>query len=149
MTPEHKIHKKISKGEAIYRRRVLAEARRTTVFDVSKRIIEKEAAKDRLDQIDGLLFPEGMELSVQNPQEREQIRAGLEVERIWLLLRIGMIGSAEKQRMLSDKFERLEKSMPDVYHWLTDRNGNELTMAEKIRDKVMPSIRVSGFYAKR
>lgn len=100
-------------------------------------------------EIDQILSPDDQTLSIMNIQEREQTRTGLEIEQIWLQLKFGMITQAEKEKLLSSKFDELEQAKPDVYRWLTSRNEHGLSMAERIRDKVMPPIRIAGFHAKR
>ena len=133
----------------MHRRRVLAAARQAAVFDVDEKIIEKEQARRRLEQIEELLTPGNTSLSLLNNEEREQTRNGLEIELIWLQFKLGRITQVEKQQALSTKFDELEKVNPDVYQWLTSRNEQGLSMAERIRDKVIPPIRVAGYYTKR
>lgn len=99
-------------------------------------------------EIDQILSPDDQTLSIMNIQEREQTRTGLEIEHIWLQLRLGIITPAEKQRLLAGKFDELEKHKSSLYRWLTE-NEHGLSMAERIRDKVMPPIRVAGYYTKR
>ncbi len=136
-------------GKAVNRRRILAETRQRAVFNVDQRIIERSQAERRLMEIDQILSPDDQTLSIMNDQEREQTRTGLEIERIWLQFKFSMITPVEKQRLLAGKFDELEKTKPDLYNWLVARNEDELSMAERIRDKVMPPIRVAGYYTKR
>lgn len=141
--------KRLSHGEAVHRRRILAKMRQETVLNVDQRIIEKRQAEWRLMEIDQILSPDDETLSIMNIQEREQTRTGLEIERIWLQLRLGIIPPAEKQRLLAGKFDELEEVKPDVYAWLVARNKHGLSMAERIRDKVMLPLYVGGYYTKR
>ncbi len=138
------------RGEAIHRRRILAVARRFAVFDPDERIIEMSQAKQRLAYIDQLLSPDDPTLSDLNDQEREQTQTGVEIERIWLQLKLGRITQEEKKRLLAGKFDELERDKPGVYNWLVarDKHGG-LSMAERIRDKVMPPTRVEGYHTKR
>lgn len=100
-------------------------------------------------EIDQILSPDDRTLSVMNDQEREQTRTGLEIEHIWLELKLGIITQADKERSLSGMFDGLEKDNPDVYNWLVARNDHGLSMAERIRDKVMPPVYVGGYHTKR
>jgi len=137
-----------SHGEAVNRRRILAETRQRAVFNVDQRIIERSQAGRRLTEIDQILSPDDKTLSIMNIQEREQTRTGLEIEHIWLQLKLDIITQAEKERLLADKFDELEKHKPSLYRWLTE-NEHGLSMAKQIRNKVMPPIRVTGYYTKR
>lgn len=149
MSPERKF-KRPSKGEAIHRRKILAETRRRVVFSVDEKIIDKEQAAARLTEVNTLLDLENLGLSVFTPQELEQTRAGLEIEQIWIRYKLGIISSVEeKNRLLQTKFNELEQTKPGTYQWLTSRDDRGLSMAERIRDKVMPPIRVAGFHTKR
>ncbi len=148
-SPERKPHKKISHGEAIHRRWELAKVRRNKVFDVDEKIIERSRAQERLADIDRFLSSDDMTLALMNSTEREQTRVGLEIERVWLQNKFEIITKADRQKFVSDLLTKLEQSNPGVYKWLTFRNGTERTMLEKIRDKVMPPIRVEKYYTKR
>jgi len=150
VTPEHK---KLSRSEAKYRRRVLSEARKKDwkkeVFNVDQRITDKIQAKQRLMKIDQILSPEDQTLSTMEDvtdQEREQIRTGLEIEHIWLQSKLGTITSAEKERSFAGIFNGLKKAKPDVYNWLVATNEDGLSMLEQIRNKVFPPIHVGGYY---
>ncbi len=149
VSPERKPHKKLPHSEAVYRRRILAATRQAVVFDIDKKILETSQAQERLEEIGKLLSPDDTSLSLLNAQELGQTRTGLEIEQIWLQFKLGMITPAEKQQLLANKFDELEKSNPDVYQWLVSGSEHGLSMAERIRDKVMPPIRVEGYYTKR
>lgn len=136
-----------SHGEAVHRRRELA-AKRQEVFDISQRIMKRIEVKERLAEIEKLLSPDDLTLSVMNLQERERTRAELEIEQIWLQLKCGVITKAQQLQSLTSKFDELEKAKPDVYHSLV-RNDHGLSIAQQIRDNVMPPIRVAGYYTKR
>lgn len=138
-----------SQGEAKHRRDELAKARRGEVFDVNKRLIERTTALTRLDEINRLLSPNDMTLALMDDSERARTKAGLEIEQLWIQNKFELITTAERQHKLSEILVKLEGSNKDVYSWLTNRNGNDPTMLEKIRDKVMPPIRVAGYYTKR
>lgn len=147
MTPERIPRKKISHGEAVYRRRLLAEARQKGVFNIDQHIIDKNQAQRRLTEINQYLSPEDQTLSVMDSQQQEQTRTELEIERIWVQFKLELITPADKQRLLAAKFDEVEKK-PALYDWLT-KNEHGLSMAEKIRDKVMPPTRIAGYYTKR
>lgn len=144
MSKEH-----LSKSERIHRRRALADHRRHDLDVVSRQIIKKIEAKNRIMEIDALLSPKNPTLRLLAPMESEQTRASLEIEKIWLQLKCGMIKQDEHSQLLQQKFTDLEKKMPDVYHWLTDMNLDTLSRAQQIRNKVIPPIRIEGFYTKR
>lgn len=139
---------RLSHGKAVNRRRILAETRQNAVLDTDKHIIEKEQARKRLMEIDHLLLPDNQTLSMMNKQELEQTQTGLEIERVWLQLKLGVITPAQKQQVLTDKFDQLKKHKPALYKWLTN-NEHNLSMAERIRDKVNPPIHVGGYYTKQ
>lgn len=138
-----------SHSEAVNRRRILAIARRTAVLNVDARILEKNQARDRLAEIDQYLSPDDQTLSMMTDPELDQTRTGLEIERTWLQLKLGIITPAEKEQSLAGIFEEVEKNKPEVSGWLNARNEHGLSMKERIRDKVMPPIRVAGYYTKR
>ncbi|MDP2860831.1 MAG: hypothetical protein Q8N98_03915, partial [bacterium] len=87
--------------------------------------------------------------SVLNAREPEQTRTGLEIEGIWLRFKLGSITQPEKQQLLTRKFDGLKQANPDVYQWLVSKNGDGLSVAERIRDKVMPPTHVAGYHTKR
>lgn len=138
-----------SHGEAVHRRRILAATRQGEVFDVNKKILETSQAQERLEEIEKLLSPDDTTLSLLNAQEREQTRASLEIEGIWLQFRLGIVTQPDKQRLLTGKFDELEKTKPDVYQRLVTKSDQGLSMAERIRDKVIPPSNIAGFYTKR
>jgi len=136
-----------SHGEAVHRRRALADGRQG-VSEINKRIIDRIQGKQRLEEIGNFLSPEDLTLaSMQHPQQ-EQTRAELEIEQMWLQLKLGMITQEQQRQLLTSKFDELEKGKADVYHWLVD-NANGPSRAQQIRDKVMPPIRIAGYYTKR
>lgn len=147
MSPVNK--EKLSRGVAIHRRRILAETRQNAVFDVNTKILERRQAEERLVEIDFLLKPDNQTLSMMNELERDQTRIGLEIERIWIQVKLGIITPGEKQQALASTFDELEKTKPHLYQWLTFKNEHGLSMAEKIRNKVFPPTRVAGYYTKR
>ncbi len=136
-------------GESVNRRRILAIARKTTVLDVEARIIDNSQARVRLTEIDRILSPEDETLSIMTDPERDQTRTGLEIERIWLQLKLDIITQADKQRSLEGIFKDAEENKPDVYNWLFAGDQHGLSMPERIRDKVFPPIYVGKYYTKR
>ena len=116
---------------------------------MNERITERSQAGQRLAEIEELLSPDNQSLSVLNAQELEQTRTGLEIEHIWLQLKLGSITQPEKEQLLKSKFDELEQANPDMYQWLVSKNEQGLSMAERIRDKVIPPTRVAGYYTKR
>ncbi|MBU1326936.1 hypothetical protein KKG44_04890 [Patescibacteria group bacterium] len=138
---------RLSYGKAVNRRRILAEHRRG-IHDISRRIIERIEAKDRLAELGKLLSPDNGTLSRMNAYDREQTRAELEIEQIWLQLKCGLITQEQRNQLLSSKFDELEKAKPDVYHELV-KNDHGLSIAQQIRNRVIPPIHVGGYYTKR
>ncbi len=139
----------LSRSEKIHRRRTLADHRRHDLDVVSRQIIKKIEAKNRLTEIEKILSPKNPVLRLLAPMEQEQTRASLEIEQIWLKLKCGMIKQDEHSQLLQQKFTQLEKKLPDVYHWLTDMQGRNPSRAQLIRNQVIPPIRIDGFYTKR
>lgn len=84
-----------------------------------------------------------------NDQEREQTLTSLEIERLWLQLKLGIITQAEKQQSLEGICKELKENKPDVYNWLFAEDKQGLSMARRIRDKVFPPIYVGQYYTKR
>lgn len=140
--------KRLSHSKVKHRRGTLAEARRG-VFDVDKRIIDRSQAERRLAQIEELLSPDNQSLSTLDAQELELTRTGLEIEYIWLKLKLGIITQTENQQLLTSRFDELQQTKPDVYQWLVLENEHGLSMAQWIRNKVFPPTLVAGFYTKR
>ena len=141
--------RRLPHSEAVHRRRILAATRQAAVFEVNERITERSQAGRRLAEIEELLSPDNQSLSVLNAQELEQTRTGLEIEHIWLQFKLGSKTQPEKEQLLKSKFDELEQANPDVYQWLVSKNEQGLSMAERIRDKVIPPTRVAGYYTKR
>jgi hypothetical protein len=120
-----------------------------TVLDVDARIIDKRQARERLMEIDQYFSPEDQSLSIMNDQEREQTLTSLEIERLWLQLKLGIITQAEKQQSLEGICKELKENKPDVYNWLFAEDKQGLSMVRRIRDKVFPPIYVGQYYTKR
>jgi hypothetical protein len=142
----HKEH--LSRGEAVNRRRALAIARKTALLDIDARILEKQQARDRLQEIDWELSPESLTFSEMTQPELDQTRVALEIERIWLQSKLGIITPVEKQRSFDDIFKKIQRK-PEVHRWLTSENEHGVSMLQRIRDKVIPPIRIEGYYTKR
>jgi hypothetical protein len=119
------------------------------VLNIDARIIDKNQARERLEEIGQYLSPEDKTLSIMTDQEREQTLTGLKIERIWLQLKLGIITQPEKQSSLAGIFNEAEKKKSGVYDWLDARNKDGLSMKERIRDKVFPPIYVGKYYTKR
>lgn len=149
MNPKERRIPQRSHGEAVHRRRLLAEARQKAVFNIDQRIIDRSQAERRLVEIDKILSPDDQSLAIMDREERERTKVGLEVEHIWLEFRLGIITSAEKQSKLAVKFDEVWLDNEDRFNWLTSKNEHGVSMAEKIRDKVIPPMRVAGYYTKR
>lgn len=139
----------LSKSERIHRRRTLADHRRHDLDIVSRQIIKKIEARNRITEIDRILSPKNPVLRLLAPMEREQTRAILEIEKIWLQFKCGMIKQDEHSQLLQQKFTELENGKPDIYHWLTDMQLDTLSRVQQIRNKVFPPVRIGGFYTKR
>jgi hypothetical protein len=120
-----------------------------TVLDVDARIIDKRQARERLMEIDQYFSPEDQSLSIMNDQEREQTLTSLEIERLWLQLKLGIITQAEKQQSLEGICKELKENKPGVYNWLFAEDKQGLSMVRRIRDKVFPPIYVGQYYTKR
>jgi len=137
----------LSYGGAKHRRSELSTFRKE-VSDLNKRITEELNAQDRLAEI-GTRLSGDPTLSIANLMEREQTRAELEVEQLWLQLKLGFISQGQQQQLLSREFNKLEKGMPDVYNWLVGIDLHGPTRAQQIREKVIPPIRIAGYSTKR
>lgn len=95
-----------------------------------------------------LLSPDNVSMSMKNPAERERMQAELEIEQIWLQLKLGIISPDEQKQLLSGKFDELEQMKPGVYKQLV-ASDHGMSVAQQIRDKVMPLIRIAGYHTKR
>ena len=137
----------LSYGGAKHRRRELSSFRKEAA-DLNRRITEKVDARDRLAQIGSRLSGDPT-LFIANLMEREQTRAELEIEQIWLQRKLGFITEGQQQQLLSREFNKLEKGKPDVYNWLVGTDLHGPTRAQQIRDRVIPPIRIAGYPTKR
>jgi hypothetical protein len=117
------------------------------VLNVDARITDKNRGRERLMEIDRTLSPDDQTLSRMTDPERDQTRAGLEIERIWLQLKLGIINQDEKDRSLAGIVKDSSKK-PDVNNWLFAEDQHGLSMAARIRDKVFPPISVGRYYVK-
>ena len=138
---------RLSYGGAKHRRRELSSFRKE-VTDLNRRITEKVNARDRLAEIGNRLSGDPT-LSIMNPMEREQTRAELEIEQIWLQRKLGFITEGQQQQLLSREFNKLEAGKPDIYNWLVATDLHGPTRAQQIRDRVIPPIRIAGFHTNR
>jgi hypothetical protein len=138
----------LSHGEAVNRRRALAIARKTALLDLDARILEKQQARDRLKDIDWTLSPESLTFSEMTQPELDQTRASLEIERVWLQSKLGIITPVEKQRSIENVLKRI-KSKPEVHRWLISENEHGVSMLQRIRDKVNPPVSISGYHTTR
>ncbi|MCX6792297.1 MAG: hypothetical protein NT149_04645 [Candidatus Gottesmanbacteria bacterium] len=119
------------------------------VINIDARIIDKNQARVRLEEIGQYLSPEDQTLSIMTDQEREQTLTSLRIENIWLRLKLEIITPAEKERSLAGIFKELKKK-PDVNNWLFAEDQHGLSMVVRIRDKVMPPpIYVGRYFTKR
>ena len=100
-------------------------------------------------EIDHYLSPEDQSLSIMTVRERDQTRTGLEIERLWLQLKLGIITQPEKQQSLEGICNELKEYKPDVYNWLFAEDQHGLSMVKRIRDKIFPPIYVGQYYTKR
>lgn len=133
---------KLTSSEAAHRRQVLAEERRTLLPDyLTRRIIDTVQAERRLVEVGNLLEREdGLA-----PSEK----ASLKIEEIWLEFRLERITQAERQSRLQRLLNRIEEEEPKIYSWLIDENENGSTPLARIRDSVLPSVKVGGYHTKR
>ncbi len=136
------------RGEAKHRREAIAKFRRENTSRVTQQIIDTLKAKQRLADIGMLLSPDNVSMSMKNPAERERMQAELEIEQIWLQLKLGIISPDEQKQLLSGKFDELEQMKPGVYKQLV-ASDHGMSVAQQIRDKVMPLIRIAGYHTKR
>jgi len=133
---------KLSRGQASYRREILARARQTTPPDlIEQRIADQQQAKKRFEEVKRLLMTEDN----LTPPEKISLR----VEKIWLAFRLGRIPQSERQSRLQRMLNDLEKENPDLFQWLTEEDDQGLTLLARIRDKVLPPQRIGGYYTKR
>ncbi|MGB9637200.1 MAG: hypothetical protein ACPLY7_00170 [Microgenomates group bacterium] len=129
----------LSHGEAVHRRRVLAEARREG--SLARRELEIREAREKARETERRLFSEGESIK---PLEK----ASLEIEIIWWKFKAEEISEEKRTNELEKILRSLEVSDPEVFLELTRENGEGITLLAKIRNKVIPS-RIEGFYTKR
>ena len=138
MTAE-KDHPHLSKSQKAHRREVLAEARRELPSDFFERQIRSnEEAQIRLEEIKkGVDNDEGL-----NPQSR----AELLFERYWLEFRLNKIDQAERDSRRDKLLNSLE---PELREWFLTVDKSGYSPLFWIREKVMPTQRLEGFFTKR
>lgn len=105
--------------------------------------IEINVNKHLLAAVGKLLSPEDLTLSALPHPQQEQTRASLEIKQIWLKLKCGVINQEQNKQLLSEKFDKLQGAMPDVYYWLVHTNLDGPSRAQKIRDEIFPPIRIA------
>lgn len=139
---------RLAPSESIHRRRVLAGERKKLPPDfLEQRVIDLIQAENRLKEIEAL-FDAGKpgESSAQDLTPNEM--ASLGIEQIWLSFILRRITQAERQSYLQRTLNFLEGEQPDVFQWLIGKNGEGSTPLARIRDRIMPSRQVGGYYTK-
>jgi len=136
---------KISRGEARHRRLEISKGRSGYIPDRRRQMAEKLHAMERLVKVEEQLTPEKLMLLTGTKLQKEQIKASLEIERLWLQLKCGVINKERHEKLLSGKFNELSTTMPDVYNYFIQMEDG-ITRAQKIRYSVIPEIKVAGFH---
>ena len=134
-TPE----RRPSKGAAIHRREVLARRNHTPV-DKEVSLEEKGLPEDRLRVIEQQLSSKNL-----GPEER----ASKFIELAWLNFRVGKIDKAKRQSLIQNLLNKLELEQPEVFKGLIEETGTDLNRLSQIRDSVMTSRIIAGYYSKR
>jgi hypothetical protein len=124
--------------------------RRINIPELNRQIIEGIKTRDRLAEIKRLLSSDSLAMSAMKLQEKARVRAKLEIEQIWQMLKCEMISEPKQQHLLSSKFDEWQKIIPDVYIWLVTPGEDGMSEAQKIRYKVMPPRpRIAEYHTKR
>lgn len=76
-------------------------------------------------------------------------RVDFQIERIWLLFKLGMISSEDRETSLINILNDLETNDPVNYDRLTKENEKGATRLAEIRDKVIPRLKVGVIPAKK
>lgn len=129
--------RKLSRGEAKRRRRVLAEERRRVPDQ--KIIIDIGRAELRLGEVSALLEDETLE---------SKDRISLEVEQIFLLCRVGKIDQSERQSRHDRLLKRLQVENAELLDYLM-REESGTTPFGEIRDRIFPPSKIAGYHTKR
>lgn len=141
----NQIKEKLSHSEAAHRREVLAEERKKLPPDFwLQRIADKGQVARRFGEVKGILGQTESEVEL-TPRER----ASLQIELIWLELKLDRIGPSEKDSRLQRTLNTLQLERPEVYQWLTSENSNDLTPLADIRNRVFPPVEIRGYHTKR
>lgn len=130
---------KLSRGEAIHRRRVLADERRKPP-SIEQRISTLAQAEDRLSEINEII-------ESQKPLTSQE-EISLQLETIFLKHKLGRIDLGERQSLQQRMLNTLQEEQLGVYEWLTSENGIGTTPLIRIRDKVFPPSKVDGHHTK-
>lgn len=139
---------RLTPSEAAQRRQVLAKERRDPDKLIRQGIRELSKAEDRLRKVSGLLNSKGEKTEELSTEEKVNL-VSLEIELIWLEFRLLRISQADKDSQLDKKLNELEKEDPDLYDWLTTESEGELAPLARIRDSVIPPIKMGGYHTKR
>lgn len=136
---------RLSHSKAVHRRTVLAEERgKLSSGFLLQKIVDGEQAARRFGEVKSILEQTPSELEL-TPQER----ASLQIELIWLELKLERIKPSERDSRLQGTLNVLQTEMPEVYEWLTTENSNNLSPLANIRNRVFPPTKIGGYYTKR
>lgn len=132
----------LSRSGAAHRREVLAAARRELPPDFGERQVHNdEEAQMRLEEIKKKVDnDEGLDI---------QSRAKLILEQYWLEFRLKKINQAERDSRVDRLLNSLE---PELRKWFVtqdEQDKNRFSPLALIRERVMPSGRVEGYFTKR
>lgn len=116
---------KLSHGEAIHRRRVLAKERASLEY-LKGIITEKEKAEDRVKELDGLLQKDGLDTTE---------KTLFFLEGAWAKYRAGFINEDKRMSMIDHELNKVKEEDPKLYTWLMTRDENGLNVLVKIRDR--------------
>ena len=134
----------LSHSEEVHRSRVLADARRRPSLSEERWSVEEvEKARKRLIIVEEMLSP----VSEINMTRLE--RASLQIEGIWLRFKTGKISENERQSDLAITLNHWNTYDREVFVLLTQENGDGVSRLVEIRNKVVPPIKIGGFYTKR
>lgn len=133
--------RKLSRGEATHRRKVLSGARKSVPPDFVEQIIS-QSQKDqaRIKEINEILENRNN----LNPQQRAEFTA----EMIWLKRKLNP-NDRTYSLELNNFLENLRQQNPEVYDWLMREDVDGFTRLTAIRDQVIPRKKVGEYYTKR
>jgi len=116
---------KLSHGEAIHHRRVLAKERASLEY-LKGIITGTENAAKRAKELDELLQKDGLD-----PTQKTLFF----LEGAWAKYRAGFINEDKRMSIIDHELNRVKEENPNIYTWLMTRDENGLNVLAKIRDR--------------